>query len=107
MDALLEHVGGQRIDAVFVNGTTAEFPSLTRAERRACVAATVRVLGPERTIAHIGASSAYEAALLTKDAIASGAERFAAIVPYYMHSDFNAVRDYFVQIRHVISWLDL
>lgn len=105
--ALMERVAAHRVDALFVNGTTGEFPALDRDERRVLLETAVHIAGPERTIAHVGASSWYEAVLLTRDAIDAGAVRCAAITPYYLATDYDAVRRYFEAIRAVAPGLEL
>lgn len=96
---VFEHALRGGVDALFVNGTTAEFPSLTREERRASVEDALRVAGADRVIAHVGASSAREAKALTSDALDAGATAVAAITPFYLPASLRALRDYFGAVR--------
>ena len=92
---LFQHVAGSGVDALFVAGTTGEFPALSDGERIWIIASAVSAAGPERVIAHVGAASAYQAANLALEARAMGAQRFAAITPYYLPADPYGVRAYF------------
>ena len=97
--AALEHALAGGVDALFVDGTTGEFPALDRDERATIARMALDVAGPERTIVHVGGSSAWEAVLLTQDAVAAGVGTIAAITPYYLPASTAAVRDYFTAIR--------
>jgi dihydrodipicolinate synthase/N-acetylneuraminate lyase len=98
VDRLFQHLAESEVDALFVAGTTGEFPALADAERVAVIQAAVAAAGPERVIAHIGAASAHQAAALTRAARHAGAARFAAVTPYYLPASPRAVRTYFEAI---------
>lgn len=106
-EAIIRRVRDADVDMVFVNGTTAEFPSLDREERASTVEAALSIMGPERVIAHVGASSAWEAASLTRDALERGATSIAAITPYFFPASLSTVRSYFAAIRSVAPETDL
>ncbi|WP_187414923.1 dihydrodipicolinate synthase family protein [Nonomuraea sp. PA05] len=84
-----------RVDGVFVCGTTGEFPALERAERHALAQEALAVFGPERVVVHVGAAATRESVALTKDAVALGARRLAALTPYYLPADPGAVLRHF------------
>jgi 4-hydroxy-tetrahydrodipicolinate synthase len=86
-----------RVDGVFVSGTTGEFPALDRAERHALAELALDAHGPDRVVVHVGAASTREAVALTRDAVALGARRIAALTPYYLPVDSAAVA------RHVAA----
>ncbi|GAA2239185.1 dihydrodipicolinate synthase family protein [Herbiconiux moechotypicola] len=90
---IFEHAIGAGVDAIFVNGTTAEFAALSVDERRTTLAEAVRVAGPQRVIAHVGAASPYETRLLTDDALELGVERLSVLTPFYMPSSIDGVRE--------------
>jgi 4-hydroxy-tetrahydrodipicolinate synthase len=90
---LFSHALAGGVDAVFVNGTTAEFAALTISERRDLLAAAVSVAGPERVVAHVGAASPYHAGALTADARALGITKLSVLTPFYMPSTVDGVRD--------------
>lgn len=95
--ALLAGLVG-RVDGVFVAGTTGEFPALHRAERRELVGLALEIFGPDRVVAHIGAAATRDAVTLARDAVAAGASRLAAITPYYLAVDADAVVRHFAAI---------
>jgi 4-hydroxy-tetrahydrodipicolinate synthase len=80
-----------RVDGVFVAGTTGEFPALDRAERRTLTELALAAYGPERVVVHVGAAGTRESVALTRDAVALGARRIAALTPYYLPVDTTAV----------------
>ena len=96
---LFASVAASDVEALMVAGTTGEFPSLTAEERLELFRIAFDVAGPDRVMAHVGASSAYEAAALTRAACAAGATRLAAITPYYLPASKTAVLDYYREIH--------
>jgi 4-hydroxy-tetrahydrodipicolinate synthase len=105
--AIARHAIEGGVDSLLVNGTTGEFPALTREERASIVRTAVEVAGPERVIAHIGGSSAWEAVGFTADALANGAVALAAITPYFLPATQSGVHDYFDQIRKAAPNVEL
>lgn len=91
---LIESIAGD-VDAVLVAGTTGEFPALDDDERLALVAETLGALGPDRTIAHVGAASTRQAVRLARGALELGARRLALLSPYYMAADRASVLRWF------------
>ncbi|MBN9607448.1 MAG: dihydrodipicolinate synthase family protein [Actinomycetales bacterium] len=89
---VFEHALAGGVDALFVNGTTAEFPALDRAERRAALAAAAAVAGPDRVIAHVGAAGPFETAQLARDAAELGITRASVLTPYYLPASLDGVR---------------
>jgi 4-hydroxy-tetrahydrodipicolinate synthase len=94
--ALLRRLA-ERVDGVFVAGTTGEFPAL-EAERLLLAEQALDAFGPDRVVMHVGAASTREAVELTKDAVALGACRLAALTPYYLPVDTAAVLGHFAAI---------
>lgn len=88
------------VDGVFVAGTTGEFPALDRAERHALTELALDAYGPDRVVVHVGAASTRESVALTRDAVALGARRVAALTPYYLPVDTAAVA------RHLAAVVD-
>ncbi|MFC5834228.1 dihydrodipicolinate synthase family protein [Nonomuraea insulae] len=87
-----------RVDGVFVCGTTGEFPALERGERRAVARAALEAFGPERVVVHVGAAATRESVAVTRDAVALGARRVAALTPYYLPADTGAVLRHFAAV---------
>lgn len=80
------------VDALFVNGTTGEFPSLSVPERRQLLETALEVCRPEQVVAHVGAASPHEVALLTADALELGVQRLSVLTPFYLAADLDGVR---------------
>ncbi len=77
---LMPHVHG-----FLVNGTTGDFPLLTREERwRAIAVVAEEVAGQRLVIAGTGAISTAETLALTRDAQAAGADVALVVTPYYL-----------------------
>jgi 4-hydroxy-tetrahydrodipicolinate synthase len=87
-----------RVDGVFVAGTTGEFPALDHAERLELAEAALAAFGPDRVVVHIGAASTRAAVALTRDVVAAGGRRVAALTPYYLPADEDAVTRHFAAI---------
>ena len=87
-----------RVDGVFVAGTTGEFPALDRPERIALAEAALAAFGADRVVVHVGAASTREAVALTRDVLAAGGRRIAALTPYYLPADEDAVTRHFAAI---------
>lgn len=82
-------------DDAFVLGTTAEFVALSRAERRDLAGLSLEILGPDRTIVHVGAASARDVRALIADARELGARRVAVLTPYYVALTDELVVDFY------------
>ena len=96
--ALYKLVAGL-VDGLFVAGTTGEFPALEDAERLALFELALAEAGPDRVIAHIGAPDARHASRLAQAAAALGAERIAAITPYYLPARPDELTTHYRRIR--------
>lgn len=93
--ALVEHVIGGGIPAVFVAGTNGEFPALDDGERLDVISAALEVAGPARVIAHVGAATTRQAARLTAESRQRGAERLAVITPYFVPAGPQRIVEHF------------
>lgn len=96
--ALLADLASSGVDAAFVGGTTGEFTALTDDERVRVFEAGVEAFGVERTIAHVGATSAHQAVRLTRAARELGITRVAAISPYFHPSVEDRIVDYYARV---------
>jgi 4-hydroxy-tetrahydrodipicolinate synthase len=92
MARLFDHALAGGVDALFVNGTTGEFPALSREERAASLRAAVEHAGPDRVIAHVGAASPHQTAELAADALELGVMRMSIITPFYLPASPAGVR---------------
>ncbi len=73
------------VDGLIVNGTTGDFPLLSRAERRRAVEVVIdAVNGAKPVFAGTGAPSTREAIALTRDAQDAGADAVMVVAPYYL-----------------------
>lgn len=95
--ALFEYLAGH-VDGVFVAGTTGEFPALHRAERHRLAELALATFGPDHVVVHVGAASTRDAVALTEAAVALGARRLAALTPYYLPADTEAVLRHFAAV---------
>jgi len=86
-ETLLRHLKDVGVPGVFVSGTTGEFTALDDDERAAVLRAALTVYGADAVYAHVGAAAARQAERLTVQAVAAGAQRLAAITPYYLPAD--------------------
>lgn len=87
------------VDGVFAAGTTGEFPALTDGERIEVIRESLAVFGPERVVAHVGAPSVRQAISLLLAAKEAGAQRFAAITPYFLTASPAGVAAYYKALR--------
>jgi dihydrodipicolinate synthase/N-acetylneuraminate lyase len=87
------------VDGVFAAGTTGEFPALTDDERLAVIGEALEVFGPARVIAHVGAPSAHQAVRLLESASKLGAQRFAAITPYFLRASTAGITSYYKALK--------
>ncbi|GII57889.1 N-acetylneuraminate lyase [Planotetraspora thailandica] len=104
---ILRFVAASGVDGAFTLGTTGEFPSLERAERRALVELGAEELGGVENVVHVGASSAREVLDLIGDARGCGARSVAAITPYYLPTTDAAVLNFFEQISAAADGMDV
>lgn len=97
---MADHLHGQGVSAVFVNGTTGEGASLTIEERQQLVAVWRRVLPTGmKLFVHVGHNAIGEACGLARHAVAEGADAIAAIAPGYFRPDgISGVTDWCAQI---------
>ncbi len=96
--ALYKLVAGL-VDGLFVAGTTGEFPALEDSERLTLFELALAEAGPGRVIAHIGAPDARHAGRRARAAAALGAERIAAITPYYLPARPDELTAHYRHIR--------
>ena len=83
------------VDSVLVGGTTGEFPALDDDERLQLFEATARVVGPDRTIAHLGHASLRQVLRIADGAANLGIRRFALLTPYYLPTDAAGTLEHF------------
>ncbi|WP_165218070.1 dihydrodipicolinate synthase family protein [Schaalia sp. ZJ1691] len=87
------------LDGVFVAGTTGEFHALTVSEHASLVECCLTVFGAERTVVHVGAPSTLQSLELTRQSVSLGAQRFAAITPYYLPASIDGIVRHWGAIR--------
>lgn len=100
-------VGESGVDGLFVAGTTGEFTALSDDERVSVIEQAILTVGAERTYAHVGAASAHQAVELTRRAKAVGAQKLAAVTPFYFPAPRAALLRYFEQIMAVADGADV
>ena len=94
---LARQLVGAGCDALFVGGTTGEYPALTNGERLSLVEASAQAVGAERIMAHVG-SACEEIA----NGWLSGLQLWASVncsgKPYFLPADTDCQFDYFQRI---------
>lgn len=95
------------IDGILVAGTTGEFLALDDDERLDLFTATAEVLGPERTIAHLGHASSYQVIRLAKETAARGVRRMALITPYYLPTDDDGLVEFYRSVTAAVPEMEL
>ncbi|WP_194928812.1 dihydrodipicolinate synthase family protein [Pseudactinotalea sp. HY158] len=95
------------VDGVLVAGTTGEFPALDDDERLELFAATRDLIGPERTIAHLGHASTRQVIRLARATVDLGLRRSALITPYYLPTDPAGVVDFYREVLDAVPGLEL
>ncbi|GLU48221.1 dihydrodipicolinate synthase family protein [Nocardiopsis ansamitocini] len=98
VQTLLESINARGADAVFAAGTTGEFTALEDEERLDVLTIALEVFGPERTYAHVGAATPRQAEQLTRTITGAGAQRLAAITPFFLPAPIDAVARYYERI---------
>ncbi len=84
IERLAEMLGNNAVNAVYVCGTTGEFPSLTVAERLSVARQWIKVADPSlRVIVHVGHTCLDACQAMAADAAKNGAHAIAAVPPYY------------------------
>jgi 4-hydroxy-tetrahydrodipicolinate synthase len=100
-EALLRHLKVTGIDGVFISGTTGEFTALDDDERATVLSAALEVYGADAVYVHVGAAAARQAERLTAQAVTGGAQRLAAITPFYLPVGPAALIDYYRRLDAV------
>lgn len=96
------------VDGLIVNGTTGDFPLLSRAERRHAVEIVIdEVNGAKPVFAGTGAPSTREAIVLTRDAQDAGVDAVMVVAPYYLRPSAPGLRQHFSDIAAQVSDLPI
>ncbi|UQN29519.1 dihydrodipicolinate synthase family protein [Brachybacterium kimchii] len=104
---ILEFIRDSGVDGSFVLGTTGEFPSLSREERRALAGLSLEVLADRRVVVHVGAPSIHQVRELIDDARGAGARAVAVLTPYYLPASTTAVVDFFREAAAAAEGLEV
>lgn len=83
------------VDGVLVAGTTGEFLALDDDERLELFKLTSDLIGVERTIAHLGHASSFQAGRLARRTLDLGIRRTALITPYYLPTDDAGLTEFY------------
>lgn len=102
MEALARRVIAAGCDAIFVSGTTGEYPALSTEERSSLIEVAVRAVGPERVMAHVGSACARDSERLASAAAAIGVRDIAAANPYFLPADPKEQFSYFSRISTAV-----
>lgn len=90
---LVDFAVNRKISALFINGTTGEFSSLSLEERLQLAEAYLKAAaGRLPIIVHVGSASVRESAILARHAKDQGAAAVGALAPFYFRpGDLNAL----------------
>ena len=102
---ILEFVRDSGVDGAFVLGTTGEFASLSREERKQLATLSLDVLSDLTVVVHVGAPSLFEVRNLIADAIAAGATTIAVLTPYYLPASDSAVMKFYEAVAEASTGL--
>jgi 4-hydroxy-tetrahydrodipicolinate synthase len=80
---LTEHLIDQGIDALVPCGTTGEFSSFSREQKRRVIRTVVDASGSTPVLAGCGATNAQDVTTLVADAAGAGADAAVVVTPYY------------------------
>ncbi len=109
--AALQHLArhlAPHVEGFLVNGTTGDFPLLSREERREAIAAVVEAVGGEKLVlAGTGSASTRETLALTADAQAVGADAAVVITPYYLPTPAEGLYRHFATLAEAAPDLPL
>jgi 4-hydroxy-tetrahydrodipicolinate synthase len=90
---------------VFVNGTTAEFPSLDDTERVDLLKAAIAAFGADKVVAHIGGPSLRQVLRHAEAASELGISRTAALTPYFLPCDFAQIHEFYAAVTQAFPQL--
>lgn len=101
LDSYHQWLADAGVDGVFSCGTTGEFIAMDDAERLAVISSALKVFGPERVIAHIGAPTLRQGIALAQAARHAGATRFAAMTPWFEPAQSASLLAYYAGLSEV------
>jgi 4-hydroxy-tetrahydrodipicolinate synthase len=99
---LIRHVL-PHVDGLVTNGTTGEFPYLSRAEKRRLVEIAREEAGGKPVIAGAGASSTREAVALARDAQEAGAAALLVVTPFFLHPSEKGLYQHFYELAQAVD----
>jgi len=111
LDAFQKHcdfLARRGVDALFVTGTTGEFPLLREKERIELFRAALEAAGSRtRIIAHVGAASTVATRRLALEAKWMGVHAVAAVTPYYFGYQQPHLIQHYAALLEVLEGLPL
>lgn len=101
-ERLVEVFVGQRLDGIYVTGSTGQWPLLHIEERKAIAACVVSAAAKRLPVmVHVGAMTTADAVELAEHAATIGAAAISAVVPVYYTYSADAVFAYFRRLAAV------
>lgn len=91
------------VDGLVTSGSTGEFSSLTREERRRLLEIAIAEGGGRPVIAGCGAPSTSEALALARDAREAGASAALVVTPYFLHPSDKGIYQHFYEIANGVD----
>ena len=86
------------VHGLFPNGSTGEFSSLTRAERRTVVETVADAADGTPVIAGCGGTSVSDVLAAVDDAVDAGADAAVVVTPYYLGTTQDGLREFYETI---------
>lgn len=88
---------GADVDGLFPCGSTGEFPSLSRSQRKTVIETVVEAADGVPVLAGCGDPSVNRVATLIDDAAIAGADGAVVVTPYYLETTQDSLRDYYTR----------
>lgn len=103
-DIIRYNVDVQKIDGLYVNGSTGENFMLSTEEKKSIFNIVKDEVGDSVTlIGQVGSNDLNEAISLAQLATDLGYDALSAVTPYYYHFDFQEVKDYYFTIMEAVD----
>lgn len=95
LESYTEYLTDGGVHALFPCGSTGEFSSLTREERRTVIETVADSADGPSVLAGCGGTSVTETVTLTDDACEAGADAVVVVTPYYLDSTQIGLREFY------------
>ncbi|MFS0786731.1 4-hydroxy-tetrahydrodipicolinate synthase [Shouchella sp. 1P09AA] len=102
--SLIQHLANTGTDTLVINGTTAEAPVLTAAERKEMLALAIQAADKRmNVIAGVGSNNTTHSIEMAKEAEALGADGIMVVTPYYNKPSQEGIYQHMLQVATAVS----